>query len=1126
MSSPVPSTRDSLASADLHRLDQAAWLLAHKDPTPDPDAVLAVAGAAAAAAERSGRTDLVIALIAAMIERPPAGSSARGQAREDCAARRYAGVLAVLDGTPEAALLQQSLRRGGLSGNLPLPTARRLRRAIKRSLREPPVADAEIEALRGLAATAWESLLDALARSLALDGDDEILTDVALDGPGGERAPARLARVRALLRRVPDDARATAGAVGPREPAALGRRLGRFVLLQRIGSGAMGVVYAAYDDKLDRKIAIKVLRQQSTRDSARAQLRLLREAQAMARLSHPNVAVVHEVGTDGDDVYVAMEFIRGTTVQTWLSSQPRSWRDIVDVFLQAGKGLAAAHAAGLVHRDFKPSNVMIGVDGRVRVLDFGLCSTGRDSESGEHERPHRDLSGEITAAAPKVTQGGEVVGTPAYMPPEQFSGRFVGPASDQFAFCVSLHEALYGQLPFPGDTVQELAHAVARGEVRDPPRGTRVPAWLHAVVLRGLRPDPRDRYPGMDALLKALDRSHALRRRTYAAALGLAGVAAAFGFIAAKAQHAQAGPCSGGDAAIDAAWGGERRAAAERAFSAAGPAFVAEVWPRVQGHLDGYRRDWVAEHRDACLAHQRGELSDGFLDRRMACLDQRKTALAEVAQLLAERDPNVALRALELVDNLPSIARCSDLSALERDQRPLPDDPVVARRIQAMDDEIQRLENLEKIGRQAAATELADQLVDEAEALGEPSARARALLARGRLALSLLADDPTANAELLRGALSAAVEAGDDERAAEATTLLMFVRGREPGQATSALEFFDLARAFLSRVSSPGPLRGLLLNNAAVVAFAGGDAERARQLHAEALRVKQVTHGPNSIEVAYTLTNLAMLHDDPDARARQMQEALPIFEEQRGSAHPQTIEARLAASLNVRDPEAARQLLRPGCEALERFAAPDLMQRARCLYYLAHHAREAGAEDDARQAQRRAAELIADEATDAGGPLNLDGTLIRGYAALDTGGSADAVRDLRNAIEASPRDQWFQRRARAECELLLGLHLQAAGELEGAEQALQAAIDDFAAVAAEARDVLRDQRLARARVALVQVSLAGQPSARTLERAGQLLADAERWYRDGGDAYAWRLAEVRQLERRILDLRRQPRISP
>jgi tRNA A-37 threonylcarbamoyl transferase component Bud32 len=569
MSSPAPSPRESLASTDLHRVDQAAWILACKDPAPDPDALLAVAAGVALAPERGGRSDVVITLISAMIDRPPVVSATRGQAREDSAARRLAGVLHVLAGTPEAGLIQQAVRHGGLEGPIALPAARRIRRAVKRALREPPLADTDVEPLRGLATSTWESLLDALARSLALDGDEEILTDVALDAPTGERPGARLARVRALLRKPPEDPRATAEASGvtpAREQPTLGRKVGRFVLLQRIGSGAMGVVYAAYDDQLDRKIAIKVLRPQNPRDSARAQLRLFREAQAMARLSHPNVAVVHEVGTDGADVYVAMEFIRGSTVQTWLANKARSWRDIVDVFLQAGRGLAAAHAAGLVHRDFKPSNVMIGADERVRVLDFGLCSTGQDTHSGEHAGFRlRELSGELAAVPPKVTQGGEVVGTPAYMPPEQFSGRVVGPASDQFAFCVSLYEALYGQLPFPGETIHELAHAVTRGEVRDPPRGTRVPTWLHAVILRGLRPDPKDRYPGMESLLRALDRTHVLRRRTYAFGLALVGAAAVGGFFAAKAQQLERAPCQDGAEKIEVAWNAERRAEIGRA---------------------------------------------------------------------------------------------------------------------------------------------------------------------------------------------------------------------------------------------------------------------------------------------------------------------------------------------------------------------------------------------------------------------------------------------------------------------------------------------------------------------------------------------------------------------------------
>ncbi|MCY1006189.1 serine/threonine-protein kinase [Nannocystis pusilla] len=1119
MSLPAPSPRDSLSSADLHRLDQAAWLLAQKEPSPDPDALLSVAAGHALAHGRTGRSDLVIALVAAMIDRPPA-SSARNQAREDCAARRLANLLCELAGSAEVGLVQRALRRGGLDFTLALPAARRIRRALKRSLRDGKASETEVESLRGLATAGWESLLDALARSLALDGDDEVLTDVALDAPL-DGSGARLARVRALLHPsepMPEfEPFARAG-----EASALSRRVGRFVLLQRIGTGAMGVVYAAYDDRLDRKVAIKVLRPQDPKHSARAQLRLLREAQAMARLSHPNVVVVHEVGTDGADVYVAMEFIRGVTVQVWLASKSRTWQEIVDVFVQAGRGLAAAHAVGLVHRDFKPSNVMIGEDGRARVLDFGLCQTGEDA-SGEHTRSTGSLSRDRNAVSEKVTQGGEVVGTPAYMPPEQFSGRLVGPASDQFAFCVSLYEALYNQLPFPGDTVHELAHAVARGEVRDPPRLTRVPAWVHSVVLRGLRPDSKDRFSGLDALLRALDRNRAIGRRTYLGGLAFAGVAALAGFFAAKTQEPRIDPCSHGTAEIHGVWDGERRRAAEQAFVAAGPAFINEMWPQVTDRLDHYMDDWSHAHADACEARRRGEQSDELVDRRMACLAERKAALAEAGALLAERDPSVAVHALELTYKLPAIDRCNDLVALQAEVAP-PDDPDVRRRVADVEEGLTRVVSLEHIGRTSQAIELADQLLADAEGIGYKPLLARALLYRGRLSLNRTAMvEP--QFEMLQAAMHTALSAGVDYVAAEAMAHMLFVRGRLPGGAARARGPRPLQRLHLAPVEARAPAgpaaqqrRGRHLRQRrrrgraqALRRGAGGQAGQQRRAARDRLQPDEPRHPRGRRR----------------ARAHDMTEAVGIFERELGPAHPQTIEARLTASAYIRSPEAARRILRPGCDALVRFSPGDPGPRARCLAMLGYLGSEAGDGDESRQVLRQAAALLASEQFDGDLIRGVDVALIRGFAALEGGDHEAAVDELRRILATRQGDSWWRQREAAELELVLGLHLRALGDRDGAAEALRAAVDGLVAARATARDVLLDQRLARARVVLAEVLLAApRPAADDLDRAGVLLTDAMRWYLEGGDEYAWRLAEIRALDGVLSQRRSDRRAEP
>ncbi len=278
-------------------------------------------------------------------------------------------------------------------------------------------------------------------------------------------------------------------------------RIGRFLVMRPLGSGGMGVVYAAYDEELDRRIAVKLLRPGS---SEHDQARLQREAQAMARLSHPNVATVHEVGAVDGQIYVAMEYVRGQTLQEWLAAAPRSWREVIEHFRAAGLGLAAAHAAGLVHRDFKPSNVLVGDDGRVRVVDFGLVRSSGGEEGEAAAVAASQVMGPATPLATSLTMTGTIMGTPAYMSPEQHRGAPTDARSDQFSFCVALYEALHGVHPFAGRTVGEVRAAVLAGRVPPPPRESKAPVWLGRVLARGLAVDPAARWPSMDALLDAL----------------------------------------------------------------------------------------------------------------------------------------------------------------------------------------------------------------------------------------------------------------------------------------------------------------------------------------------------------------------------------------------------------------------------------------------------------------------------------------------------------------------------------------------------------------------------------------------------------------------------------------------
>ena len=318
----------------------------------------------------------------------------------------------------------------------------------------------------------------------------------------------------------------------PAKPVALeaGARIGRYLILERVGSGAMGVVYGAYDPELDRKVALKLLDGDGAGQDPIARARLLREAKAMARLTHPNVVVVHDVGVFEGRVFLAMEFLGGGTLKSWLAARPRTTREVTQIFAAAGRGLGAAHAAGLVHRDFKPENVLLDKEGRPRVVDFGLAreaSAGSETTDEDVGRsgpaagtralallPAGDGSGETTLnPLGTLTREGVIMGTPAYMAPEQFLGEATNEQTDQFSFCVALYEALYGERPFGGDSLLRLVNNITDGKLRPAPENREVPAWIRRAVLRGVQADPAQRWPSMAPLIAALEDDPVTRQR-------------------------------------------------------------------------------------------------------------------------------------------------------------------------------------------------------------------------------------------------------------------------------------------------------------------------------------------------------------------------------------------------------------------------------------------------------------------------------------------------------------------------------------------------------------------------------------------------------------------------------------
>jgi hypothetical protein len=336
------------------------------------------------------------------------------------------------------------------------------------------------------------ALLATLAREAARDSALTQTSDLALD----QTLAAETASRDTVTSEPPARSMAT------RSPSQTGRTLGRYTLVERLGAGAMGVVYKAEDPELGRAVALKLLHAPDPKLTER----LVREARSMAQVNHPNVVAVYDVGVADGATYIAMELVPGTTLRAWQHQARHEPNEILLHYAAAGRGLAAAHAAGIVHRDFKPDNCLLGVDGRVRVTDFGLAAVQLGGglaavrAAGADDALPSDL--ELTAA-------GSVLGTPAYMAPEQFTGGNVDARTDQFNFCVALYEALYGERPFAGKTFDELGAAVCDGRVRAAPAGAHVSRALRAIVLRGLSIKPGDRFPTMDDLLRDLGRDRA-----------------------------------------------------------------------------------------------------------------------------------------------------------------------------------------------------------------------------------------------------------------------------------------------------------------------------------------------------------------------------------------------------------------------------------------------------------------------------------------------------------------------------------------------------------------------------------------------------------------------------------------
>jgi len=881
-------------------------------------------------------------------------------------------------------------------------------------------------------------------------GDAPASLDAIGDGlrdarPEHQDVPAALAR-----------ARVAEALFGRRDPV----RIGRYTIEAQVGAGGGGEVFVAHDPALSRRVAIKLLRAVGDRE------RLLREGQALARLSHPNVVPVYDAGTVDDRVYVVMELVEGDTLRAYCEVATRTVRDIVRAYRQAGEGLAAAHRAGFIHRDFKPDNAVIGRDGRVRVVDFGLARDGDEPE------PQSDAVADAAGDTPPGTTQVRP-GTPRYMAPEQARGGALTAAADQYAFCLSLREGVIA-------------------------RGPALPRWLDPILRRGLADAAGDRYPSMDALVAALGRDPAWRWRRRAVVAGALGLAAA-AFVVGRTNRAAAPACDSGAAELVAAWSEEPAARVAAHLDALSP-YARGAAAQVAGMFERYAGAWRAGHREACVAHRDGAQSTELFNHRVACLARARAALGTAVTVIASASAREIASVIAAVGELPDLERCGDPSTLLDSVAPPP--PSIAAAVAEAGNELASLEVEVRAARPDVRPRI-EAVVRRAAGLGYGPLRARALRLAGRAAIAV--DQRAAAIPPFREATTLALTAGDWPLAVESFAIQLWAASTA-GQ-DGAFAGLELVQSIAEGLpASARWVRALLDNCIGGAEQAAGHRDRARAAFERALALVRGVTGPAALELASIRSNLALVIDDPARSKALAQERIAIVEAGLGNQHPITLDARIAAAWLELDPRRARAGLEPACYLLSELHpdhGPDIRT---CQSELGWLALERGDAAAARIAFGRvvapagaddtvAAVAIARAELDA-----LDGRPAAAGPALDTALAA---------LGSLAHPAWYVRLDAANALLARGALAVSAGRDAAARADLEAARDHLEAAIAVSPMVSSARRLAFARTSLVR-SWRGAP----LPAAARRDADAAiAWYREAG-GYDDAIAELERARAR------------
>lgn len=744
-----------------------------------------------------------------------------------------------------------------------------------------------------------------------------------------------------------------------------GTRVGPFEVERPLEAGGMGLVYSAHDSRLARQVALKCVRERRGRSD-----QLLREARTMAQLSHPNVVAVYDVIDAHGQIFLAMELVVGRSVRQWLEAAPRGWKAVVDVFLAAGAGLAAAHAASIVHGDVKPANILFGDDGRIRVTDFGL-SRSADDEAEE-------------AAGPR--------GTLAYMAPEQRDGAPCDALGDQYAFCASLHEAIFGSVPG-----------------RAPARQPRVPRALRRILSRGLAPDPGARYRSMDPLLRDLRATRSSTRRWAMAAAAATIAIAAFAY-GVGGQRVQAAMCEASAPQLTSPWHDEARDTVRRSFVNTRLSYAPETLQRVAARLDDWTVSFEAARRQACESgwFQRETPVERF-SAQLSCLEDRAREARALVNQLRDADETVILNAIAATEQLTPVAQCSATPA----RRVVPPD---TQAVQQLREQLARARALVDSGKFRDALPIAREIVEAAEATGEPSLQGAALISIGVIQ-ARLSDYETAAANLTQGIRLADAAQDDRLRAQGWVNLIQNEYWRGAHDQVVFMKAAALGAA--ERVSDRWLESELLLMVGGSLSQRGRTSE-AQPLFEEAVRLRRRLYGDRDRRVGYALSalgNAYAMQGDLDAGIAAHRQAVETAEAAVGAAHPNVgiCHRNLGNDyLYGLQPEAAIVELEKAGAILEAAHGPKHRDVALSLTDLGLALIEAGQHERAVTTFERAGELWRSL-----GPKHpaYAEVLFGKYLALEALGRPTSVADLETAVTLGQQLPPFMR---ARIQLALG----------------------------------------------------------------------------------------------------------